>query len=252
LKNIEVINAKQITFTDTYYARAERRLFLASETGMVTLIHDWKLKYYPFDKQVLQIQLEAGLDTTKMILKPCADAFKHYKELQLPGWNFYSFKVRESLIHYDSDFGDIRLKGKSSFSRITYEIEIHRKSWGLFFKLLIGLYISFFVAFLVFFMPPLRDQRFGLSIGGLFAAVGNKYVMDTNIPPTISFSFVDKIHDLTFLFILATLVLSVISLKMAESGRQARAVQFDRTCAWVVLLVYMTMNLTLIIEANLG
>jgi len=252
LKNIEIINAKQVAFADPYYADAARHMLLASESGKVTLVHDWKLKNYPFDKQVLQIQLEAGLDTTKMILKPSPDSFKIYKELKLPGWDIYSFKATESFTHYDSDFGEIRLKGKSSFSRITYEIEIHRKSWGLFFKLLIGLYISFFVAYLVFFVPPLRDQRFGLSIGGLFAAVGNKYVMDNNIPSTISFSFVDKIHDVTFAFILATLVLSVISLKIAENGRPVRAVKFDKTCAWVVLLVYFIMNLILIIEANLS
>lgn len=252
LKNIEIINAKQTAFTDAYYADAARHMLLASETCKATLIHDWKLKNYPFDKQILQIQLEAGLDTTKMILKPSRENFKLYKELKLPGWDIYTIKATESLTHYDSDFGEMRLKGKSSFSRITYEIEIHRKSWGLFFKLLIGLYISFFVAFLVFFVPPLRDQRFGLSIGGLFAAVGNKYVMDNNIPSTISFSFVDKIHDLTFLFILTTLVLSVISLKMAENGRPVRAVKFDKTCARVVLIVYIFMNLTLIIEANLA
>ncbi|WP_448698112.1 hypothetical protein ACFGVR_14925 [Mucilaginibacter sp. AW1-3] len=252
LKNVEIINAKQTIFSDPYYASAETKLLLASESGKVTLTHDWKLKNYPFDKQVLEIQLEAGLDTTKMILKPSAESFKIYKDLKLPGWDIYQIRTRESLAHYDSDFGETCLKGKSSFSRITYQIEIHRKSWGLFFKLLIGLYISFFVAFLVFFVPPLRDQRFGLSIGGLFAAVGNKYVMDNNIPSTISFSFIDQIHDLTFLFILATLVLSVISLKIAENGHPSKAVKFDKTCACTLLLCYFTMNVLLVIQAQYG
>jgi hypothetical protein len=252
LKNVEVINAKQVNFTDSYYALADKGLRLASESGKVTLIHDWKLKNYPFDRQVLQIQLEAGLDTTQMILMAMKGDFKLYKGLEMPGWRVISYRAKEEVIHYDADFGEHRLKGESSFSRITYQIEIQRKSWGLFFKLLIGLYISFFVAFLVFFVPPLRDQRFGLSIGGLFAAVGNKYVMDNNIPSTISFSFVDKIHDLTFLFILATLVLSVISLKIAENGRLTKAVKFDKTCAWVMLLSYFLMNILLVVQAHYG
>lgn len=252
LKNIEFINGKQVDLSDKYYTNANGQMLLASESGKVTLVHEWKLKNYPFDKQVLQIQLEAGLDSTQMILKASPNNFKLYKELQLPGWDIYSFRVLERFVHYDSDFGEKRLNGQSSFSRITYEIEIHRKSWGLFFKLLIGLYISFFVAYLVFFVPPLRDQRFGLSIGGLFAAVGNKYVMDNNIPVTISFSFVDKIHDITFVFILATLVLSVISLRIAENNKPIKAAKFDITCAWIVLLVYIIVNIILIVEANKG
>jgi hypothetical protein len=252
LKNVEVINAKQVNFADPYYAPADKGLRLASESGKVTLIHDWKLKNYPFDRQVLQIQLEAGLDTTQMVLKATKGDFKIYKGLEMPGWRVINYRAKEEVIHYDADFGEHRLKGKSSFSRITYQIEIRRKSWGLFFKLLIGLYISFFVAFLVFFVPPLRDQRFGLSIGGLFAAVGNKYVMDNNIPSTIAFSFIDQIHDLTFLFILATLVLSVVSLRIAEKGRVTKAVKFDRFCAWSMLFAYLVMNVLLVVRAQYG
>jgi hypothetical protein len=252
LGNVEIINAKQASFVDPYYASADRNMLLASESSKAILIHEWRLKNYPFDRQVLQIQLEAGLDTSKMILKDQPNGFKLYQGLALPGWRIQSYKSKESLVYYDSDFGERRLRDKSAFSRITYEIHIQRNSWGLFFKLFIGLYISFFVAFLVFFVPPMRDQRFGLSIGGLFAAVGNKYVMDNNIPSTISFSFVDQVHDLTFLFILATLVLSVFSLKIAETGRLAQAVKFDSISAWVVLGLYLVMNLTLIAMANLG
>jgi hypothetical protein len=252
LKNVEIINAKQVSFSDLYYTSAEQKMLLASESGKVTFIHDWKLKNYPFDHQVLQIQLEAGLDTTKMILKTLPNNFKLYKGLNMPGWSLRSFKAKTGIVTYDSDFGERRLKGRSSFSRITYEIEIYRNSWGLFFKLLIGLYISFFVAFLVFFVPPMRDQRFGLSIGGLFAAVGNKYVMDNNIPSTISFSFIDQIHDLTFMFILATLVLSVISLKIAEKDKVTEAKKFDNSCAKIVLFMYLTINIILICKANFG
>jgi hypothetical protein len=247
LKNVELINAKQVSFSDAYYAKE-----VASESGKATLIHDWKLKNYPFDRQTLRIELEAGLDTSKMLLLPEAGNFKLYKGLELPGWRIVSVRAKGDLVHYDTDFGEQRLKGNSTFSRIHYTIEIQRKSWGLFFKLLIGLYISFFVAYLVFFIPPVRDQRFSLSIGGLFAAVGNKYVMDNNIPSTISFSFVDKIHDLTFLFILGTLILSVISLKIAEKNEHARQVRFDKICARVVIILYLLMNTLLIAGAYIG
>lgn len=252
LKNAEIINAKQVEFTDQYYATADKAMRLASETGKFTLIHDWQLKNYPFDRQTLQIELEAGLDTSKMIMKAVLAGFKIYQNMRLPGWHISGYSANETISTYNSDFGERRLGGKSSYSRITYQIKIARDCWGLFFKLMIGLYISFAVAYLVFFVPPMRDQRFGLSIGGLFAAVGNKYVMDSNIPSTISFSFVDKIHDLTFVFILATLVLSVWSLRIAENGNTAKALSFDRKSAVTVLSLYIITNFVLIAIANKG
>ncbi|MDP9078865.1 MAG: hypothetical protein M3O71_15660 [Bacteroidota bacterium] len=252
LKNTEIINAKQSDFFDQYYAEADQHMQLASETAKLTLIHDWQLKNYPFDRQNLLIELEAGLDTGKMILKTAPGSFRIYQEMHLPGWHIIGYSSRETIAPYNSDFGERLLHGKSSYSRITYQVSIARDYWGLFFKLLIGLYFSFAVAYLVFFVPPARDQRFGLSIGGLFAAFGNKYVMDNNIPSSISFSFVDQIHDLTFLFILATLVLSVCSLRIAEIGDNAKAESFDKRSPIIVLSLFIIANLVLITLANKG
>lgn len=216
--------------------------------GRITAIHNWKSENYPFDTQNLHIILEAGLDTSEMIMLPLGKDFKIYKDLSLPGWEIAAHSYKTGLVNYDSDFGETCLKGKSSFSRISYEIVIRRKGWGLFCKLLFGAYISFFVAFLSFFLPPSRDQRFGLSIGGLFAAIANKYVMDSDIPSSISFSFIDQVHVLTFGFVLLTLILSVVALKRYKDNHQQR-LRFDRKSAIVVLTLYTLINVVLIIVA---
>jgi hypothetical protein len=44
------------------------------------------------------------------------------------------------------------------------------------------------------------DPRFGLSIEGLFAAVGNNYVADSNMPESISFTLLRQIHDFFFIY----------------------------------------------------
>jgi hypothetical protein len=248
LDNVEIINAKQAAYTDQYHAPANKNMLLANESGRVTVIHDWKSENYPFDRQHLRIILEAGLDTSQMILKPIGIDFKLYQGLLLPGWDIISHRYTAKLVTYDSDFGETCLKGKSTFSRITYEVEVKRQSWGLFCKLLLGVYISFLVNFLAFFISPSRDQRFGLSIGGLFAAIANKYIMDSNIPASISFSFVDQVHVVTFTFILVTLTLSAVSLKLYKNPHLGRKL-FDRTCALVVAIAYAVINIALIISA---
>jgi len=249
LDNVEFINAKVVTCSDQYIRATDS--LLDSETGRVTLAYNWELENYPFDRQILKVELEAGLDTTKMILTPMLDTFKLYKRLKMPGWNILSHHTDNGFVTYDADFGECQLKSKSTYSRITYVVEIERNSWGLFFKLLLGLYVAFFVAFLVFFVPPKSDQRFSLCVGGLFAAVANKYVTDSNIPVSISFSFVDQVHVLTFVFILGMLVLSVISLRMGENGRHERRLKFDRNWAWIILFTYLILNIILIVIANI-
>lgn len=114
-------------------------------------------------------------------------------------------------------------------------------------KLFTGCYVAFFVSFLVFFIKPIHvDPRFGLSIGGLFAAVGNKYVVDSNIPESISLTLVDKIHNITFLYILAALTLSIISLKLYEKNKLLLSKRFDKNSAITVFFSYLMINVFLI------
>lgn len=62
----------------------------------------------------------------------------------------------------------------------------------------------------------------------LFAAVGNKYVVDSNMPESIQFTLVDKIHDITFVYILITILCSIISLKLYESKTPLNQKRFDK------------------------
>ncbi|MGN6803411.1 MAG: hypothetical protein ACTHJN_16025, partial [Ginsengibacter sp.] len=110
--------------------------------------------------------------------------------------------------------------------------------------------VAFLVSFLVFFIKPIYvDPRFGLSIGGLFAAIGNKYVVDSNMPESISFTLVDKIHVITFVYILATIFFSLVSLKIYDSNKIRSQKTFDKLAALFVFGSYAIINLVLIVAA---
>ena len=138
----------------------------------------------------------------KILLVADKQKFEFNDRIDIKGWRVDSSKIWNGVSHYKSNFGDPTLNGESQYSKVHYTIFLSRESWSLFFKLFTGCYVAFLVSFLVFFIKPIYvDPRFGLSIGGLFAAVGNKYVVDANIPSSISFTLVDKIHDITFVYI---------------------------------------------------
>lgn len=161
-----------------------------------------------------------------------------------------SSSIKTGISHYKSDFGDSTLNGESNYSKVYYTIFLSRDSWALFFKLFTGCYVAFFVSFLVFYIKPIYvDPRFGLSIGGLFAAIGNKYVVDSNMPESIAFTLIDKIHDITFIYILATIFLSLLSLKIYDSGKIKKQQKFDRISSLSILFSYLGINLILILIA---
>ena len=92
-------------------------------------------------------------------------------------------------------------------------IVITRDALGLFWKMFLGMYAAFLIAFVCFFIHADNiDSRFGLSVGSLFAAIGNKYIIDSALPESTSFTLVDTLHGLTLLFIFIESVKSCIVL----------------------------------------
>jgi hypothetical protein len=58
---------------------------------------------------------------------------------------------------------------------------IRRDAGGLFWKMFTGMYIAFLIAYVCFYIHPDGiDSRFGLSVGSLFAVIGNKYIIDSS------------------------------------------------------------------------
>ena len=85
-------------------------------------------------------------------------------------------------------------------------------------------------------------SRFGLSVGALFAVIGNKYIVDSTLPETTTFTLVDILHELTLLFILLITSATAYSLKLNKNGLTAKARRFDLVTAITILLLYILAN----------
>ena len=253
LTNVEIANAKKYEYFEQSVEKKDGKIW-ASQNCKATINQNWNLVHYPFDHQKVEFVLEESQnDTRKIILIADKNKFEYNDEINIKGWKIDSSTITKGISHYKSDFGDPTLKGESYYSKVYYTIFLSRDSWGLFFKLFSGCYVAFLVSFLVFFIKPIYvDPRFGLSIGGLFAAVGNNYVADSNMPESISFTLVDKIHDLTFFYILATIFLSLVSLKIYDSNNLKKQIVFDKYSALVVFTTYLGINIFLILLALNG
>jgi len=123
----------------------------------------------------------------------------------------------------------------------------------LFWKLFLGMYIAFLIAFVSFYIhADGMDSRFGLTVGALFAVIGNKYIIDSSLPESTTFSLVDTLHGLTLFFIFSIITATTWSLKLVKSDQHQKADQFDRKIAALVLLAYILLNAWFIVQAKGG
>ncbi|MDH4298698.1 MAG: hypothetical protein OEV74_20670, partial [Cyclobacteriaceae bacterium] len=209
-----------------------------------TMKERWDVKDFPFDRQHLKVQIENTLfDNTLLVFVADTKGSQFDDEEAIDGWEIENFKVLVGDNSYTTGFGDSSADNQV-FSAFKIEMDIERDAWGLFMKIFIGMYIAFLIAIVSFTPHPSElEPRFGLPVGGLFAAVGNKYIIDSLLPESSSFTLVDTLHSLTFLSILMTLVVSAISLKFVDAGKEERALTVNRYGSAIVVASYVIANI---------
>jgi hypothetical protein len=129
-------------------------------------------------------------------------------------------------------------------------LALARDAMQLFWKMFIGMYVSFLIAYICFYIHADNiDSRFGLSVGALFAAVGNKYIVDSSLPDSTTLTLVDTLHGITLLFIFAVITSSAYALRLMKQDKIKQANRFDFIAAQVMLAIYVGLNAYFIYQA---
>jgi hypothetical protein len=214
-----------------------------------TMKESWRVADFPFDKQHIKVQIENALfDNNSLVFKPDIKGSTYDKADALDGWNIKNFNVSAITNDYETGFGDSRPeRSVQNFSAFLIEMDIERNAWGLFMKIFIGMYIAFLISIISFTIRVSElEPRFGLPVGGLFATVGNKYIIDSILPETSSFTLVDSLHTLTFLSIFATLVVSAVALRQYDNGNLEAAIRYNRVGSRYVVAFYVLANIVMV------
>lgn len=214
-----------------------------------TMKESWQVADFPFDKQHLRVQIENALfDINNLVFIPDYKGSTYDKAEALDGWDITNFKVTSVLNDYETGFGDPSPhRDYQNFSAFTIEMDIERNAWGLFLKIFIGMYIAFLISVISFSIQVSElEPRFGLPVGGLFATVGNKYIIDSILPESSAFTLVDLLHTLTFLAIFATLVVSAVALRRYDNGNKEGAIRFNHVGSRWVIGLYVLANLVMV------
>ncbi len=219
-----------------------------------TMKESWDVLDFPFDEQHLKVQVENTLfDNRSLVFKPDIKGSTFDRNEAIDGWKIVNFKVTESTNDYETGFGDPSPdRSIQNFSSFLIEMDIERNAWGLFMKIFIGMYIAFLISIISFTIQPEElEPRFGLPVGGLFATVGNKYIIDSILPESSHFTLVDSLHTLTFLAIFGTLVVSAIALQYHDKGDKPTARKVNKLGSKYVIGLYVVANVIMVVVAIL-
>jgi hypothetical protein len=245
---LDIPNAKTIERPEIITDSLENKLWVIMKMKC-EMKENWNVEDFPFDEQHLKVQIENTLfDNTSLVFLPDTAGSQFDDEEAIDGWTIRNFRVTRSDNDYRTGFGDSRPGHNSStFSQFVIEMDIERNAWGLFLKIFIGMYIAFLISMISFTPHPSElEPRFGLPVGGLFAAVGNKYIIDSLLPESSSFTLVDTLHTLTFLSIFGTLLVSAYALHLHDKGESERALRVNRFLSRVLVFGYIGANIVAI------
>ncbi len=254
INNLEIPNAKTVDKTFTTIDTSNGRVFLQMKLQSV-IKESWKISNFPFDEQKLRIAIEnSQFDASSMVFVVDTFGDNFDKRFTLSGWNIDSCVITSEKSIYQSAFGsESAVKQVTEYSAFQVRLSITREAFGLFWKMFIGMYMAFLISYICFYIhADSMDSRFGLGVGSLFAVVGNKYIIDSSLPDSASFTLVDTLHGITLLFILLVIASNAYSLRLIKKNLTDKAVRFDSKIGLTLLVVYFLLNTWFIWNAVKG
>lgn len=251
---IEIPFSKNVEFSH-YSVEKKGEINWATQKVKAQIIHQWDVSKFPFDEQRLKIELEdAKYDTSQLIYVADTANSKLDCSFNSSEWQIKSFTVTADQRTYNTTYGNPELAGNSSYPRVVAEFVIKRhNSWLMLVKLLTGAYVAFLISCFVFFISSEnQDSRFGLCVGGLFAAIGNKYIVESTVPSSTVNTLMDDVHNLTFAFILVIVGIIIISLFLYNADnvkKRASSLKLDKYAFWILFFLYSGINIFLVWRA---
>ena len=252
LHNLEVPQAKSVTTSFSTIDSSGNQIYMLMKLQCV-MKDSWAIDNFPFDSQKLRFSIENSQFDSQALVFSADTLGKHFDpRFTLRGWRIDSLNISTGIKVYETGFGDASLaKPLTEYSNFKVRLQINRDAMGLFWKMFLGMYVAFLIAYMCFYIhTDSIDSRFGLSVGALFAVIGNKYIIDSALPESTTFTLVDTLHGITLLFILTVIICTSFSLRLIKLEKVDRAKKFDFICAQVLLGLYLLTNFWFIYEAT--
>lgn len=253
LSELQFVNAERVT----WYAEGKPEVkgmncYKRRGTGVFRM--GWNLKNYPYDAQVLPIQMEYTLrDAAKMVLLPDT-ANSGVTTRNLPfGWTMTGFELEPDTVVFSSNLGDPNLgNAHGEFSRLTAMIDLSRRDTAEYWTLVSSAYVAVVMMLVSYFMEIDKPaSRFALLGASLFASVIS---LRSALAGLGNFgTLADRIHLLVIGFILFSLGVTITLSQLHHRGIDDKKLRLGSiVMAGVVAVSFACINLVLVLRHPAG
>ena len=252
LKNLEIPQAKSVDKSFSLVDSSGDNIYMQMKLECV-MKDSWRIQNFPFDRQRLRVAIEnSQFDSRYLVFVPDTVGAHFDPRFTLRGWRIDSCVMSTGTKIYETGFGDDELaKPRTEYSTFRTILSIKRDAGGLFWKMFLGMYVAFLISFICFYIhSDGMDSRFGLSVGSLFAVVGNKYIIDSSLPESSSFTLVDTLHGITLFYIVFVVAANAYSLRLIKRDQVKKAIKIDNWLAVIVFTSYLLLNIWFIWQAS--
>jgi len=255
LKVTEFVNANSTSGTLDQTTTREGLVWSARKIDG-SFREDWDVRNFPFDRHVLTVAMEEGVDDTQVFRYEPDPRSGFDKDVVVPGWRVTGFKLVPSEREYDTTFGDPSLPADASarYSRLEAQISVSRtNTFTSFFKLASVVYVAATLALLSFLFHLDSGGSFGSRIsflaGSLFATVVNMRVASAELGNNEGLTLIDLIHITALILIIGATILTIVADRQLETGKKQSVRRFDFRNAMICATLFIGANIALIVHA---
>ena len=195
---------------------------------------DFPVNAFPFDRQTLPVVF--GLASSDGVLVPDLGASGMSPSFSITGWAYEpEFSARAEERIYRSDLGSVSDEGKDSHQRrAVFSVEMRRPFGPYLIKFALPLALILLVALLALLLPAERlDVRSAMGITALLSCIAFHYTQADTLPNVTYLVAADKLFLGAYVFVAATLVLSIASFRL-HARRPRLALAADRAGLWLL------------------
>jgi hypothetical protein len=185
------------------------------------LIADYDLRRFPFDRQLLELQIESFRWNRDELVWVSDDAAIGFEDgFSIPEWRIRRVGSRVEEV--------TALRSTTPISRFVLEIEVDRESGFYLWKVMLPIFIIVGLSWSIFWMPdePLAG-RTRLAATGVLTIVAYQFVIAKDLPRIAYLTLLDQVMLLSFGLLSVTVIQSMLVARY-QATDPARAVRIDR------------------------
>jgi hypothetical protein len=205
-----------------------------SLNASVTLSTRFDLRRFPFDRHILELQVESYLwdrDHLQLIHDDTVSGFS--ENISIPEWRIESVNARVDEV-------DV-LRSNVPFERYVLEIEVAREAGFYIWKVFLPLMVIVSLSWVVFWMTDDKfSTRCRITATGVLTIVAYQFVFAEGLPRVAYLTLLDLCMIGSFVLLAVTVIESLLVDRTYRENPE-KAIRIDRTCRWLFPAVYAAM-----------